>query len=215
MKRPRRDWVFLFESSADRDPLLARTQAEVVRTILENAEPDDTFAVLTTDTQVRRFAGTTQRVMELTSRRQAVPRIVLDRVMAVADHWRAVDPAEWIPCSLAARIPDLAGERELAWSYLTTPAALHGATAADWLDVARQQHLQDDYDLAERAFALASRREPANAAIVWGRSLNHRQAGRTEAARARFKQIAEGTWEDRYKLLQIRAAEELSRILDR
>jgi hypothetical protein len=152
-----------------------------------------------------------KRVLESTSQRQAVPRHVLDRVMAVADRWRAVEPAEWIPCSLAARILALAGERELAWGYLTTPAALHGTTAADWLDVARQQHLQEDYDLAERAFALASGLEPANAAIVWERALNHRQAGRTEAARALFKQIAEGTWEDRYKLLRIRAGEELKK----
>src|SRR5207249_8637293 len=41
----RRDWVFLFESSGDRDPLLARTQVELVRGLLQNAEPDDTFAV--------------------------------------------------------------------------------------------------------------------------------------------------------------------------
>ena len=150
-----------------------------------------------------------KRVQELIARHQAVPRHVLDRVMAVADRWRAVDPAEWLPCSLAACILELAGERELAWGYLTTPAAWHGATAADWLDVARQQYLQEDYDLAERAFALASALEPANAAIVWERALNHRQAGRTGAARALFKQIVAGAWEDRYKLLQIRAGEEL------
>ncbi len=61
MQRPRRDWVFLFESSADRDPLLARTQVEVIRTLLSNAEHDDTFAILTVDTQVHRFAPTPWR----------------------------------------------------------------------------------------------------------------------------------------------------------
>ena len=54
-KRERRDWVFLFESSGSRDPLLARTQAEVVRSLLQNAEHDDTFALLTVGTRVRRF----------------------------------------------------------------------------------------------------------------------------------------------------------------
>lgn len=49
-ERQRRDWVFLFESSADRDPLLARVQVEVIRTLLNNAEPDDTFAILTAGT---------------------------------------------------------------------------------------------------------------------------------------------------------------------
>src|SRR5262249_55317791 len=41
-ERRRRDWVFLFESSGDRDPLLARAQIEVIRTLLANAEHDDT-----------------------------------------------------------------------------------------------------------------------------------------------------------------------------
>ena len=34
-RRERRDWIFLFESSADRNPLLARVQVDVVKTILE------------------------------------------------------------------------------------------------------------------------------------------------------------------------------------
>jgi hypothetical protein len=150
-----------------------------------------------------------KRVLELTSRRQSVPRDLLDRVMAVADRWHAVDPVDWIPCSLAARILSLAGERESAWGYVTTPAALHGATAEGWLETARQQHCQNDYDLAERAFALASALEPANAAIIWERALNHREAGHTEAARVLFTQLAERAWEDRYKLLQSRAREVL------
>jgi ferric-dicitrate binding protein FerR (iron transport regulator)/tetratricopeptide (TPR) repeat protein len=46
-QRQRRDWVFLFESSGDRDPLLARVQVDVIRTLLANAEHDDTFAIVT------------------------------------------------------------------------------------------------------------------------------------------------------------------------
>ncbi len=49
----RRDWIVLFESSADRDPLLARVQVDVVRTILENAERDDTVRVVAVGTQAR------------------------------------------------------------------------------------------------------------------------------------------------------------------
>jgi ferric-dicitrate binding protein FerR (iron transport regulator) len=56
-ERQRRDWVFLFESSGDRDPLLARVQVDVIRSLLSYAEPDDTFAVLTAGTLVRRFAA--------------------------------------------------------------------------------------------------------------------------------------------------------------
>ncbi len=54
-QRQRRDWVFLFESSGDRDPLLARTQVEIIRTLLANAEHDDTFAVLAAGARVTSF----------------------------------------------------------------------------------------------------------------------------------------------------------------
>jgi hypothetical protein len=50
--RQRRDWVFLVESSGDRDPLLARAQIDVVQGLLAQAEPDDTFAVLAANTRV-------------------------------------------------------------------------------------------------------------------------------------------------------------------
>jgi hypothetical protein len=53
-ERQRRDWVFLFESSGDRDPLLARTQIEIVRGLLASADPDDTFTLYTANTHVYR-----------------------------------------------------------------------------------------------------------------------------------------------------------------
>jgi tetratricopeptide (TPR) repeat protein len=55
--RERRDWIFLFESSGDRDPLLARVQADIIQTLLANAEHDDTFALLTAGTRVKAFAA--------------------------------------------------------------------------------------------------------------------------------------------------------------
>jgi ferric-dicitrate binding protein FerR (iron transport regulator) len=51
----RRDWVFLVETSGDRDPLLARVQIEVLRNLLAYAEPDDTFTVLAAGTRVTAF----------------------------------------------------------------------------------------------------------------------------------------------------------------
>jgi tetratricopeptide (TPR) repeat protein len=51
-----RTWVFLFESSGDRDPLLARTQIEVIRALLNNAEHNDSFVLLSAGTNVRAFA---------------------------------------------------------------------------------------------------------------------------------------------------------------
>ena len=52
----RRDWVFLFESSGDRDPLLARVQVDVIGALLGSVEHDDTFAILTAGTQIHSFS---------------------------------------------------------------------------------------------------------------------------------------------------------------
>src|SRR5258708_5236869 len=57
-KRERRDWIFLYETSADRDPLLARTQIEIIRGILQNAERDDKFIILASSNRVIEFAQT-------------------------------------------------------------------------------------------------------------------------------------------------------------
>jgi hypothetical protein len=54
-ERKRRDWVFLFESSGDRDPLLARAQVDVIKGILSNCEHDDTFVILTAGTRIQAF----------------------------------------------------------------------------------------------------------------------------------------------------------------
>jgi tetratricopeptide (TPR) repeat protein len=57
LRRERRDWIFLVETSADRDPLLARAQADVLATILDNIEHDDTIAVVTAGTNVALLAN--------------------------------------------------------------------------------------------------------------------------------------------------------------
>lgn len=50
-ERPRRNWVFLYESSGDRNPLLARVQLDVIRTLLEHAEHEDSFSVISAATK--------------------------------------------------------------------------------------------------------------------------------------------------------------------
>jgi ferric-dicitrate binding protein FerR (iron transport regulator) len=57
----RRDWVFLFESSGDRDPVLARVQIDLIRHLLAQADPEDTFTVLAAGTRVRYVFGNTPR----------------------------------------------------------------------------------------------------------------------------------------------------------
>lgn len=55
LQRPRRNWVFLYESSGDRNPLLARVQLDVISTMLEHAEHDDTFSVISAATKTESF----------------------------------------------------------------------------------------------------------------------------------------------------------------
>ncbi len=55
VKKQNRDWVFLFETSGDRNPVLARAQIEVVRTLLKNAEHEDTFNIVTAGTRPKTF----------------------------------------------------------------------------------------------------------------------------------------------------------------
>lgn len=55
LARKPRNWVFLCESSADRDPLLARAQIEIIRQMVANAGSGDTFNVLTAATRTNPF----------------------------------------------------------------------------------------------------------------------------------------------------------------
>jgi ferric-dicitrate binding protein FerR (iron transport regulator) len=57
-----RQWVFLFESSGDRDPLLARTQIDIIHGLLAHAEPDDTLVVLAAGTRVKALSDKPQPV---------------------------------------------------------------------------------------------------------------------------------------------------------
>ncbi len=55
-ERQPRHWAVVFESSGDRDPILARVQVDVVRALLSSAEHDDTFSVIAAGTRPRLFA---------------------------------------------------------------------------------------------------------------------------------------------------------------
>lgn len=55
LQRPRRNWVLLYESSGDRNPLLARVQLDVISTMLEHAEHDDTFSIISAATTSESF----------------------------------------------------------------------------------------------------------------------------------------------------------------
>lgn len=146
-----------------------------------------------------------ERVQELIRQHRSVPRELREGVMAIADQWRAVDPVDWLPCDLTARILSRAGDRELAWSYLTSPTRLQRGTASDWLELALRLDGRSEHDLAERAYAVAASLEPNNAEIIWERALNHLAAGRRDTAQALLKQLDKGTWPEHYRVFQLRA----------
>ena len=55
-----RHWVVLFESSGDRDPLLARVQIDLIHELLLHADPQDTFMVLSAGTRMRSLSKESQ-----------------------------------------------------------------------------------------------------------------------------------------------------------
>ncbi|MHC4874913.1 MAG: VIT domain-containing protein [Planctomycetota bacterium] len=55
LTRPKRNWVFVVETSADRNDVLRNAQREALWTVLDNAEHDDTFALITASTRSKSF----------------------------------------------------------------------------------------------------------------------------------------------------------------
>ena len=103
-QRQRRDWIFLFESSGDRDPLLARTQVEIVKTILDNAEHDDTFSILTAATRVHAYEAKPQTATPANVKR-AVRFLENVHLVGALDLGRAFEAAR--PLVEAAKNPVL------------------------------------------------------------------------------------------------------------
>ncbi len=54
-ERSQRQWVFLVENSADRNEVLAETQRQIAKVLLENAEHSDTFSLIRAGTQAESF----------------------------------------------------------------------------------------------------------------------------------------------------------------
>ena len=102
--RQRRDWVFLFESSGNRDPLLARVQVDVIKTILENAEHDDTFNIITAATRVNTYAPDAQKAAP-ENMKAAIAWLERTHLVGAMDLGKALKAAE--PLVQAAQNPYL------------------------------------------------------------------------------------------------------------
>jgi len=99
-QRKRRDWVFLFDASGERNSLLARVQVDIIRTLLENVEHHDTFSILTAGTRVHALAAeplpatpeNVARAIELLDRTHLVGALDLQKALAATRAF--VDAAE-------------------------------------------------------------------------------------------------------------------------
>jgi ferric-dicitrate binding protein FerR (iron transport regulator) len=102
--RPPRDWIFLFESSGDRDPVLARTQIEIIRAMMQAAGPADRVNVITASTRQIAMAAAgpvplkperIRDVVELLERAHLVGALDLGKALKLDEniHWSDVkDP---------------------------------------------------------------------------------------------------------------------------
>jgi tetratricopeptide (TPR) repeat protein len=134
-------------------------------------------------------------------------RDFLARVVRAADRWRSLDNDGTAACQAAARIFQTVGAHDLAWDYYTTPLSQKPNEAEPWLSLAQQLRQDGDLALADKAYALAFEAEPTNAQILWDRATLLQEMGKTEQARAVYRQIADGTWQPRFSWIQTHARE--------
>jgi tetratricopeptide (TPR) repeat protein len=126
-KRQRRDWVFLLDADGSRNPLLARVQVDIVKTLLENAAHDDTFSIVTAGTRIHAFAAEQQRVtpdnvaaaVEFLDKMHLVGALDLEKAIAASSKFaQAADRPVLV--HVGAGIPIL-GERQTSKLLETLP----------------------------------------------------------------------------------------------
>jgi tetratricopeptide (TPR) repeat protein len=138
------------------------------------------------------------------------PPDFLPKVVRAADRWRALDREGVAACQPAADIFQALGERDLGWDYLTTPIGLHPNEAGPWRDLAQSLVRRGDLDLADRAYKAAFEAEPTDAQLLWDRGENLRRASKAAESQAVFRQLADGSWQPRFRWLQQQAKDLVS-----
>jgi tetratricopeptide (TPR) repeat protein len=133
------------------------------------------------------------------------PPDFLPKVVRVADRWRSLDREGVAACQPAADILQALGERDLGWDYLTTPIGLRPNEAGPWRELAQSLVRRGDFDLADRAYKAAFEAEPTDAQLLWDRGENLRRAGKAAESQAVFRQLADGSWQPRFRWLQQQA----------
>jgi hypothetical protein len=196
----------LASSVADRRGMAARGTAYLERALtLESRDLPPVIDLQQWRTDYGRLLDHYQTLStSLAATNAAAPADLAAKTVWAADQWRAHDPETGRACQTAANILKTLGRREDAWEYLTTPSAASAGTAAS---LSRE----GDLDLAERAFAVACERDPADASLVWRRAQNLRQAGRAGESDRLLLRLAEEKWPPQYISVQARAKQELER----
>jgi tetratricopeptide (TPR) repeat protein len=166
---------------------------------LEYAELPELVNLESIRTDYRTLLGHYQRIADAhASLDQPAPKEFLAKVVRAADRWRLIDADGSEPCRLAGKIMHTLRQRDLAWDYWTTPIDLHPAESRPWLEFADILQGEGDLERADRAFALAFEAEQTNPEILWKRAQNHVRMGQTSEARRLYRQIVEGTWQERF-----------------
>ncbi len=137
------------------------------------------------------------------------PEELLGRVIRVADRWRSLDTDPTAACHAAAKIFGDLGAADLAWDYLTTPLAAKPNEAAPWQNLAKMLRQQAQFDLADRAYALAFEAEPQNVQILWDRAQVLLETGRRDRADHLLRRIADGDWQPEFNTLKSQARQRL------
>ncbi len=147
----------------------------------------------------RTLLGHYQRIAEANaSLQQQAPKAFLAKVIRTADRWRLLDADAAEPCMLAGKIFHTLGNRDLAWDYWTTPIDLHPAESKPWVDLGETLKTEGDLERADLAFGLAFEAEPTNPEILWKRAQTQVRMGQSDGARRLYRQIADGTWQERF-----------------
>ncbi len=141
---------------------------------------------------------------------QSIDELV-SQIVKTADQWRSLDNDPTQACQAAAKIFNRLGQRELAWDYLTTPLALKPNEAAPWRDLAHAMRDDEQFELADRAFAAAFEAEPTNAEILWQHAQMLDRVGKSQRALQLYDQLAGGQWQPRFSWVRTQAQQILDR----
>ncbi|MDA1251873.1 MAG: VIT domain-containing protein [Planctomycetota bacterium] len=128
------------------------------------------------------------------SEEKTLPKDFLNRLLAMADRWRTIDPNDTDVCQRVARIASKLNEVDLAWGYLTTPLAENPGDSTAWRNLANEMGAQSNTKLASRAFDQAFEIESTNPEILYEHAMMLRAAGDEVAAKKKLSEIVNGTW---------------------